>query len=80
MNILIGYNWNNTDRCSAVSSSVQANGSEPAVRAIERQLDATLIPSGVDVKDECAGIAQARDLLRPHIAQVRQLAEAAQAR
>ena len=50
------------------------------IRAIDRQLDATPIPAGIDVNDARAGISEARDLLRPHIARVRELAEAAQAR
>jgi hypothetical protein len=50
------------------------------ILAIDRQLDATPIPAGVDASDARAGISQARELLRPHIARVRELAEAALAR
>lgn len=50
------------------------------VQAIDRQLDATPIPEGVDLDEARAGIAAARDLLRPHIARVRELAEAARTR
>jgi hypothetical protein len=50
------------------------------IQAIERQLDATPKPAAIDINDARAGISQARDLLRPHIARVRELAEAALAR
>ncbi|HLG82944.1 MAG TPA: hypothetical protein VKY22_18175 [Bradyrhizobium sp.] len=49
------------------------------VQAIDRKLDATPFPRGIDVNDARAGISRARELLRPHIARVRELAEAAQA-
>ncbi len=45
------------------------------IQAMDRQLDATPLPRGIDVNDARAGIGQARDLLRPH-----ELAETAQAR
>jgi hypothetical protein len=48
--------------------------------AIDRQLSDTPLPRGVDVNDARAGIAQARELLRPYIARVRELAEATRAR
>jgi hypothetical protein len=50
------------------------------IQAIDRKLDATPLPRGIDVNDARAGISLARELLRPHIARVRELAEAAQAR
>jgi len=50
------------------------------IEAMDRQLNATPLPRGIDVNDARAGISQARELLRPHIARVRELAEAAQAR
>ncbi len=50
------------------------------VEALDRQLDVTPLPRGTDVNDARAGIARARDLLRPYVKRVRDLAEAAQAR
>jgi hypothetical protein len=49
-------------------------------RAIDRQLEATPLPRGIDVNDARSGIAEARNLLRPHLTRVRDLAEAARAR
>jgi hypothetical protein len=50
------------------------------MRAMDRQLEATPLPRGMDVNDARAGIAEARKLLRPHLTRVRDLAEAAHAR
>jgi len=50
------------------------------IQAIDRQLDATPLPAGIDPKEARGGISHARELLRPHIARVRELAKAAQAR
>jgi hypothetical protein len=50
------------------------------MQAMDRQLDATPLPRGIDVNDARAGIAHARDLLRPYVARVRELAETARAR
>jgi hypothetical protein len=50
------------------------------IEAMDRQLNATPLPRGIDVNDARAGIAHARDLLRPYIAHVRNQAEAARVR
>src|SRR5215472_3833346 len=50
------------------------------IEAMDRQLNATPLPRGIDVNDARAGIAQARDLLRPYIARVRNQAEAVRLR
>jgi hypothetical protein len=50
------------------------------IEAIDRQLGATPLPRGIDVNDARAGIARAKELLRPYIAHVRDQAEAARAR
>jgi len=50
------------------------------VQALDRQLDSTPLPRGTDVNDARAGIAHARDLLRPYVKRVCDLADAAQAR
>jgi len=50
------------------------------IDAMDRQLNATPLPRGIDVNDARAGIAQARELLRPYIAHVRSQAEAARIR
>jgi hypothetical protein len=46
------------------------------VEAMDRQLNATPLPRGIDVNDARTGIAHAKELLRPYVAQVRQQAEA----
>lgn len=48
-------------------------------RAVDRQLDATPLPRGIDVNDARIGIRRARELLRPYMARVRELADAVQA-
>lgn len=48
--------------------------------AMDRQLNATPLPRGIDVNDTRTGIARARELLRPYVAHVRDQAEAARAR
>ena len=50
------------------------------IQAVDQKLDATPLPRGIDVNDAREGISQARELLRPYIARVRELADAAQAR
>ncbi len=50
------------------------------IDAMDRQLNTTPLPRGVDVNDARAGIAHARDLLRPYVAHVRDQAEAARVR
>lgn len=50
------------------------------IQAMDRQLDATPLPRGIDVNDARVGIKQARDLLRPYVARVQELAEATRAR
>jgi hypothetical protein len=50
------------------------------IDAMDRQLNATPLPRGVDVNDARAGIARARDLLRPYVAHVRDQAAAARRR
>lgn len=50
------------------------------IQAMDRQLDATPLPRGTDVNDARAGIAHVRDLLRPHISRVCDLAKEARAR
>jgi hypothetical protein len=51
---------------------------EQVVAAIDRKLDSTPLPRGIDVNDARAGITRARDLLRPYVAQLRKQARAAQ--
>jgi len=46
------------------------------IEAMDRQLNATPLPRGIDVNDARAGIAHAKELLRPYVAQVRHQAEA----
>jgi hypothetical protein len=50
------------------------------IQAMDRQLNATPLPRGIDVNDARAGIAHARELLRPYVALVRKQAEAVQVR
>jgi len=50
------------------------------IEAMDRHLNATPLPRGVDVNDARAGIARARALLRPYVAHVRDQAEAARVR
>jgi hypothetical protein len=45
------------------------------VEAMDRQLNATPLPRGIDVNDARTGIAHAKELLRPYVAQVRQQAQ-----
>jgi hypothetical protein len=49
------------------------------VRAMDRQLEATPLPRGIDVNDARTGIAHARELLQPYMVRVRDLAEAVRA-
>jgi hypothetical protein len=49
------------------------------IQAIDRQLEATPLPRGIDVNDARTGIRRARELLRPHMSRVRELAESVQA-
>ncbi len=50
------------------------------IQAMDRQLNATPLPRGIDVNDARTGIAHARDLLRPYVEYVRSQAEAARLR
>lgn len=50
------------------------------IAAIDRQLNATPLPRGIDVNDARCGIVRARELLRPYVAHVREQAEAARVR
>jgi hypothetical protein len=47
------------------------------VAAIDRKLNCTPLPRGIDVNDARAGIARARELLRPYVAHLREQARAA---
>jgi hypothetical protein len=49
---------------------------ERLIRAIDQKLNATPLPRGTDVNDARAGIARARELLRPHVKQLRSQARA----
>ena len=49
---------------------------ERIIRAIDRKIDATPLPRGIDVNDARAGFAEVRDLLRPVAQRVRAQAEA----
>jgi hypothetical protein len=50
------------------------------ISAMDRQLNETPLPRGIDVNDARAGIARARDLLRPYVKHVRELAAATRER
>jgi hypothetical protein len=47
------------------------------IAAIDRKLNSTPLPRGIDVNDARAGIARARELLRPYVANLREQARAA---
>jgi hypothetical protein len=47
------------------------------IAAVDRKLNSTPLPRGIDVNDARAGIARARELLRPYIADLREQARAA---
>jgi hypothetical protein len=49
---------------------------ERLIRAIDRKIDTTPLPRGVDVNDARDGLAQAKTLLRPVVKRVRAQAEA----
>jgi hypothetical protein len=49
---------------------------ERLIRAIDRKIDATPLPRGIDVNDARDGLAQAKTLLRPVVKRVRAQAEA----
>jgi hypothetical protein len=49
---------------------------ERLIRAIDRKIDATPLPRGVDVNDARDGLAQTKTLLRPVVKRVRAQAEA----
>ncbi len=49
------------------------------INAIDKQLDATPLPNDIDADTVRAGIAHARELLRPYIKRVYEQAEAARA-
>ena len=46
------------------------------IRAIDRKIDTTPLPRGIDVNDARAGFAEVRTLLRPVVQRVRMQAEA----
>jgi hypothetical protein len=50
---------------------------ERVLAAIDRKLDTTPLPRGIDVNDARAGIRHARELLRPHVASLRRQAQEA---
>jgi hypothetical protein len=50
---------------------------EQVVAAIDRKLDSTPLPRGINVNDARTGITRARDLLRPYVAQLRKQARTA---
>jgi hypothetical protein len=50
---------------------------ERVVAAIDRKLNSTPLPRGIDVNDARAGIARARELLRPYVVHLRDQARAA---
>ena len=49
---------------------------ERLIRVIDRKIDATPLPRGIDVNDARDGLAQAKTLLRPVVKRVRAQAEA----
>jgi hypothetical protein len=49
---------------------------ERLIRAIDRKIDATPLPRGIDVNDARDGLAQVKALLRPVVKRVRAQAEA----
>lgn len=49
---------------------------ERLIRAIDRKIDATPLPRGIDVNDARAGLARVKTLLRPVVKRVRAQAEA----
>jgi hypothetical protein len=49
---------------------------ERVIRAIDRKIDTTPLPRGIDVNDARAGLAEAKVLLRPVVKRVRAQAEA----
>jgi hypothetical protein len=53
---------------------------EKLIQAMDRKLTATPLPRGIDVNDARAGIAHARELLRPYVKHVRDQAKIARVR
>jgi hypothetical protein len=49
---------------------------ERVIRAIDRKIDTTPLPRGIDVNDARAGLAETKVLLRPVVKRVRAQAEA----
>jgi hypothetical protein len=49
---------------------------ERVIRAIDRKIDTTPLPRGIDVNDARAGLAEVKLLLRPVVKRVRAQAEA----
>ena len=49
---------------------------ERVIRAIDRKIDTTPLPRGIDVNDARAGLAETKVLLRPVVKRVREQAEA----
>jgi hypothetical protein len=50
---------------------------DKVIAAVDRKLNLTPLPRGIDVNDARAGIAHARKLLRPHVAHLREQARVA---
>jgi hypothetical protein len=49
---------------------------ERVIRAIDRKIDMTPLPRGIDVNDARAGLAEVKTLLRPVVQRVKAQAEA----
>jgi len=58
----------------------QRHDVERLVQAMDRKLTATPLPRGIDVNDARAGIAHAKELLRPYVKHVRDQAKIARVR
>jgi hypothetical protein len=58
----------------------QRHDVERLIQAMDRQLTATPLPRGIEVNDARAGIARAKELLRPYVKHVRDQARSARIR
>jgi hypothetical protein len=58
----------------------QRHDVERLIQAMDRQLTATPLPRGIEVNDARAGIARAKELLRPYVKHVRDQAKMARIR
>ena len=58
----------------------QRHDVEKLIQAMDRKLTATPLPRGIDVNDARAGIAHAKELLRPYVKHVRDQAKIARVR